>query len=85
MNWTGYHILLNTNAHAFNSKDFAYIHDENTKGNLSCSMYPIHEKLLLKIIPARMKGIRRDILPNTKTGNQKVASAMKIQKCKMLR
>ena len=48
-------------------------------------MYPIHEKLLLKIIPARMKGIRRDILPNTNTGNQKVASAMKIQKCKMLR
>ena len=47
--------------------------------------YPIHEKLLLKIIPARMKGIRRDILPNTNTGNQKVASAMKIQKCKMLR
>ena len=47
--------------------------------------YPIHEKLLLKIIPARMKEIRRDILPNTNTENQKVASAMKILKCKMLR
>ena len=43
--------------------------------------YPIHEKLLLKIIPARMKGIRRDL----NTGNQKVASAMKILKCKMFR
>ena len=33
----------------------------------------------------RMKGIRRNILPNTNTGNQKVASAMKIQKCKISR
>ena len=82
MNWTRYYILLNTNAHAFNSicLDSWWKYKRQFK-----LQYPIHEKLLLKMIPARMKEIRRDILPNTNTENQKVASAMKILKCKMLR
>ena len=49
--------------------------------------YLMHKKLPKTIIPARnvrMKWMRRDILPNTKTKNKKVAFEKEIQKLKCL-
>ena len=85
MNWTGYHILSNTNARSCIQFHRLCLDSWWKYKRQFKLQYPIHEKLLLKIIPARMKEIRRDILPNTNTENQKVASAMKILKCKMLK